>query len=507
MTLGSFTLRPGRRLDPRTPVIVGVGQTLRRPDPTVATEPLDMMVDALRMAAADSGAGSALLQRADSVRVPKVVSWPYSDPGALVAERLGAAPAETVYCSDGGNTPQLLVNDAAEGIVRGERRIVLLVGAEATYTRLRARRDGVWLEWPKQAGARQTRILGETLPGVSEAEGARGLEVPIQIYPIFENALRATGGASLDAHRAKIADLWSRFSAVAAGNPHAWSPRHLAATEINTPTPTNRMIGYPYTKALCANSATDQAAAVILCSVEGARAAGVPEERWVFPWCGADTHDHWFLSQRADLHSSPGLRAAGRAALGRAGLGIDDIAHLDLYACFPSAVQVAAAELGIRLDDPGRTPTVTGGNSFAGGPGNNYVMHAIATMVDVLRADPGSVGLVTGVGWYLTKHAVGLYSTAPPTHEFRRDRPQAEVDGQPRRASTDGFSGNVTVESYTVMHDRDGAPTVALVASLTPDGRRAWGTCRKPDTLAAMTSEEFCGVPAQLGPDGNVDFS
>jgi acetyl-CoA C-acetyltransferase len=266
------------------------------------------------------------------------------------------------------------------------------------------------------------------------------------------------------------------------------------------------MIGYPYTKALCANSATDQAAAVILCSVEAARAAGVPEERWVFPWSGADTHDHWFVSQRADLHSSPGLRAAGRATLALAGLAIDDIAHLDLYACFPSAVQVAAAELGVRLDDPGRAPTVTGGNGFAGGPGNNYVMHAIAAMVDVLRADPGSVGLVTGVGWYLTKHAVGLYSTAPPAQQFQRDRPQGEVDGRPRRAPADGFSGNVTVESYTVMHDRDGAPTVALVACLTLDGRRAWATCRKPDTLAAMTSEEFCGVPAQLGPDGNVEF-
>ncbi|HEV7686589.1 MAG TPA: hypothetical protein VGQ80_08470, partial [Acidimicrobiia bacterium] len=383
---------------------------------------------------------------------------------------------------------------------------VLLVGAEATYTRLRARRDDVWLEWPKQAGAQPTRTIGEARPGFSEAEAARGLELPIQIYPIFENALRAAGGASLDAHRAKIADLWSRFSAVAAGNPHAWSPRHLAAAEISTATPANRIIGYPYTKALCANSATDQAAAVILCSVDAARAAGVPEERWVFPWSGADTHDHWFVSQRADLHSSPALRAAGRAALALAGLGVDDIAHLDLYACFPSAVQVAAAELGIRLDEPGRTPTVTGGNGFAGGPGNNYVMHAIAAMVDALRADPGSVGLVTGVGWYLTKHTVGLYCTAPPTQQFRRDRPQAEVDGQPRRASADGFCGNVTVESYTVMHDRDGAPTVALVACLTPDGRRTWGTCRKPDTLAAMTSEEFCGVPAQVGPNGNVEF-
>ena len=494
-------------LDPRTPVIVGVAQTLRRPDPAVATEPVEMMVDALRHAADDSGAGPSLLEQADSIRVPKVVSWPYADPGALVARRLRADPQETVYCADGGNTPQLLVNDASAAIGRGEHRVVLLVGAEATYTRLRARRHQVWLEWPKQAHTWPTRMMGEPWPGVSEAEAGRGLELPIQIYPIFENAIRSAAGASVAAHRAGIADLWSRFSGVASANPHAWSPQRLGPAEIATPTAANRMVGFPYTKLMCANSDTDQAAAVIVCSVEAARRAGVPEERWVFPWSGADAHDHWFLSERADLHSSPALRAAGRSALALAGLGIDDVAHLDLYACFPSAVQVAAAELGLALDDPARVATVTGGNSFAGAPGNNYGMHAIATMVDVLRSDPGSTGLVSGVGWYLTKHSVGLYSTDPPPQGFRRDNPQAEVDNQPRRAPADDYAGDVTVESYTVMHDRDGDPALGLVACLTPDGRRAWGASRKPDPVAAMTNDDVSGMPAQLGADGTVHFA
>jgi acetyl-CoA C-acetyltransferase len=488
-------------MDPRTPVIVGVAQTLRRPDDLgAATEPVVMMAEALRLAAADSGAGNALLAQADSIQVPKVVSWHYLDPGALVAAELAITPVETVYCADGGNTPQRLVNDAAESILRGERDVVLLVGAEATYTRLEARKRKVWLDWPNQLQGRPSRFVGELEPGVSERERAAGLELPIHIYPVFENALRAASGVTAAEHRDAIAWLWSRFSAVAAGNPHAWSPRERGTAEIATATPDNRMIASPYTKLMCANSATDQAAAVIVCSVEAARQAGIPSDRWVFPWSGADAHDHWYLSERADLHSSPALRAAGREALALSGLGIDELAHLELYACFPSAVQVAAAELGLRLDGD-RVPTVTGGNTFAGAPGNNFGMHSIAAMVSTLRADPDASGLVTGVGWYLTKHAVGIYGAQPPATPFRRSQPQPEVDAGPRRELAEGYSGEVRIESFTVVHGRDGSPTSAVVAGLTPAGNRVWGSATDPAVLRALLDEDLVGTAAHLGAD------
>lgn len=488
-------------LDPRTPVVVGVAQTLRRPDdPATATEPLDLMVEALRLAAADSGAGDALLHRADSIQVPKVVSWPYLDPGALVAAMLGIDPAETVYCADGGNTPQRLVNEAAEAIRRGDRDVVLLVGAEATYTRLQARRRGIWLEWAKQSEGRPSRFMGEPEGGVTAHERDAGLDQPIHIYPLFENALRAAGRVPASRHREHIAEVWSRFSAVAAGNPHAWSPRERTAEEIATVSADNRMIAWPYTKLMCANSATDQAAALILCSAEAARRAHVPTDRWVFPWSGADARDHWYLSQRADLHSSPALRAAGRAALELSGLGVEDLAHVDLYACFPSAVQVAAGELGLPLDGD-RVPTVTGGNTFAGAPGNNFGMHAIATMVETLRADPTAAGLVTGVGWYLTKHAVGVWGAQPPRTPFRRAVPQAEVDARPRRAVLESYFGQVHVESFTVVYDRAGAPASAVVAGLTPAGNRVWGRVHDQNLLRALITDDLVGTAAHLGAD------
>ena len=502
--------------DPRAPVIVGVGQSLRRPgaatDLAGLPEPATMMVDALRSAGEDSGTGDRLLRRADSVRVVDTLSWRYPNAAALVASDLGAHPRETVRSAPGGNGPQLLVNDAAEAIAAGSLDIALIAGAEAVHTRLLARQAGPggsrlrlpWSQGPAEAAP--SRLVGHDRPGVSEAEAARSVSLPIQVYPVFENALRAAAGDGIDEHQARISRLWSRFSAVAARNPHAWSPTERSAEEIRTPSAHNRMVGFPYPKLMNANIQTDQAAALVLCSVEAARAAGVSPDRWVFVSGGSEAEDHWLVSERADLHSSPAIRLAGRTALDLAGIGIDEVGHVDLYSCFPSAVQIAAAELGLGLDDADRPLTVTGGLTFAGGPGNNYATHAIATMVGRLRADPGSHGLVTALGWFATKHAVGVYSTTPPSGGYRRGSPQAEVDALPARQPAPEHEGPVTVESYTVMHERDGTPGLGIVACLLPDGRRAWGNVTDPVVLKDMTHEEQCGRPALLRAGGTLEL-
>ncbi|MDQ6696344.1 MAG: hypothetical protein M3Z46_02660, partial [Actinomycetota bacterium] len=282
-----------------------------------------------------------------------------------------------------------------------------------------------------------------------------------------------------------------------------WIQHAYSADEIATPTPDNRMIGFPYTKRMNSNNAVEQSAAVIMCSVERARALGVAPDRWVFPWAGSDAHDAQFLSNRRDFHSSPAIRAAGRAALRLAEVGVDDLAHVDLYSCFPSAVQIGAAELGLALDRP---LTVTGGLSFAGGPWNNYVMHSIATMVERLRSDAGAVGLVTANGGYVTKHAFGVYSTTPPrtAGRFQWTSPQGEVDAAPTRQVADDWSGPVTVETGTVMHSRDGEPENGLLALLLDDGRRAWGSTQDPDALKLMMTDDLVGQPAQISAEGSV---
>ena len=218
------------------------------------------------------------------------------------------------------------------------------------------------------------------------------------------------------------------------------------------------MVAYPYTKLLTADLQVDQGAATILCTAAAAEAAGVPRERWVFPLAGADAEDHWFLSHRADFHSSPAIRLAGASALALAGSTIDDMAHLDLYSCFPSAVETAAAELGLPLDDPARPLTVTGGLTFGGGPGNNYGTHAVASMVDTLRADPGSRGLVTGLGWYQTKHSVGIYGTAPGRSPVSPDLPSTTTSRSMSRPSS------ATVASRLPRKSAPAHTTVGCVA-------------------------------------------
>lgn len=494
-------------IDPRTPVIVGVAQSVRRPpeagelgaaEVAARPEPIEMMAEVLRLAQADSGASADLLARAQSIRVVSLLSHAYLNPGLLLAERLGASPGETVLSTTGGNSPQSLVNDAAAAIAAGALDIVLITGAEAVYTRMLARRTGADLAWTNQDPATpRPRSFGTDRPGQSPEEATAGLMLPVQFYPLFENALRHAAGESIEEHQDKIAALWSRFSEVAATNPYAWSPQARSAAEIATVAPDNRMVGFPYTKYMNANIQTDQAAALILCSAEAAESAGVPRDRWVFPRSGAEAADHWFVSNRADLCSSPAIRLSAGTAFELDDSSIDDVAHLDLYSCFPSAVQMGAAAVGIALDDR-RPLTVTGGLSFAGGPGNNYVTHSIAAMCERLRADPGSLGLVTALGWYATKHAVGLYSTEPPAGGFRARSVQDAVDALPSRPVVADADGSATVESYTVMHERDGSASLGILACLLEDGSRAWANVNDADELAELTGAEGCGRPVRL---------
>jgi acetyl-CoA C-acetyltransferase len=490
-------------LDPRTPVLVGVGQWSNRVDRgEAAVEPADMMAEALRRAAEDSGAGTRALVGADAVRVSRSLSRHYRNPARLVAERLGASPRDEAVTAIGGNEPQGLVAQASRDIAAGDAEIVLICGAEAWRTRSAIPRDRrEQLGWTRQDDT--VPPARQTAPDFQlnhPAEIARHVYAPPQVYALFEQALRAAAGRSIDDHLVRVSELWARFNAVAVANPHAWIRDPLTAEQIRTPTPDNRWIWWPYTKVMNANSAVEQSAALILCSAASAAALGVPGDRWVFPRAATQAHDTYILSHRHDLRSAPALRAAGRALLALADTGTDELAHVDLYSCFPSAVEVAAAEIGLGLD---RQLTVTGGLSFAGGPWNNYGTHAIATMAEVLRGDAGSLGLVTGVGGYLTKHALGLYSTDPPPEGFRWVDAQDQAEPMPRRELAEAVDGTATVESWAVQHGRYGEAERVLAACLLDDGRRAWALSDDADTVAEMrTGAEQVGRVVKIGPEG-----
>jgi len=489
-------------VDPRTPVLIGYGQVNHRDEidsQTRSVEPADLMAAAARQAA-----DSRVIEAVDSIRVVNVLSAQYRDPGLLLGERIGAANFSTLYSPVGGNVPQSLVNQACLDIQRGRASVVLLAGAETWRTRRGLRAKGSKLVWTVQdESVPVAEVAGDDVPMAGDAEIRIGLDRPAYVYPLFEQALRIANGESVEDHLARVGELWERFNAVAVDNPHAWIRKPVTAKEIRQTGPQNRMISWPYTKLMNSNNMVDQGAALVLTSVEQATRLKVSSDRWVFPHAGTDAHDTPAIADRDELHRCAAIRVAGERALELAGLGIDDVDYVDLYSCFPSAVQVAAAELGLKADDSSRPLTVTGGLTFAGGPWSNYVMHSIATMAELLVANPGRRGLITANGGYLTKHSFGVYRTEPPA-EFRWEDLQPVVDREPTRNGLVEWEGVGTVEAWTTPFDREGRPEKAFLAVRTPDASRALAVIADPDVAAATVPEDIGGAKVAVAPDGSA---
>jgi acetyl-CoA C-acetyltransferase len=494
----------GTTIPGTTPVLVGVGQVVQR-EPNLApdADPVGLAVRALHRAAADAG-NPGLLADADTVLAVPSASWQYADAAALAAERVGATPERTIASSTfGGDGGQLVINHAAQLITDGEASVALLIGAEAGASL--AASGNVTPSWPVQpAEVSPTEVIGVDRQANNSAETAVGLGAPIFMYSLMESAVRGKLGEKPAQHRQKVGRLWSRLSEVASGNPYAWTPTAYTPEQLVEPSADNRMVSEPYTKLLCANLQVDLATGMIMCSAAAAEAAGIPQEKWVFVHAGASGHDEWFVSERADMAASPTIRALGAAALDHAGITVDDLGPVDLYSCFPSAVQIAARELGLPDDDPERPLSVTGGLTFAGGPGNNYGGHAVATMVPLLRADPTAYGLSTSLGWYSTKHALGIYSAQPPAQPFRHLKPL--YDEPPARRALTSYDGEVVVEAFTVPYDRDGAPEAVIVSAITPEGNRLLLRSSEADLVEALLGSDPLGWTLAVTAEGGVSI-
>lgn len=476
----------------RVPVICGVGQSINR-DEIVSSR--DLMEVAARAALAEAAGVDARIQRVITV---DVINDNFPRPATALATRLSLTNAICETTVVGGNTPQWLITRTAEGIANGEYEAALLAGSEALASQKKAREaveppsdpDAVLLDGPADP------VLGTDRFGLGEAEQSIRLFLPIHVYPMFESAMAAEAGRTFEEQRRFIAEFMARNSAVAAKHPYAWFPTEATAQELATVTADNRMTAEPYTKRMNAIMQVDQGAALVITSLALARELGL-EDQAVHIWSGADATEVWCPVQRPDLAHSAGIQAAGRAALDAAGVGIDEIDHLDFYSCFPAAVQAGAEALGVAIDDA-RGLTVTGGLAYFGGPGNNYPMNAVATTVGLLR-EGGGTGLVTGLGWYTTKHSIGVYGAEPAPDGFRRGsttEAQATIDAS-ELPVTLAASGPATVVASTVIYDREGeVATVPVFADL-PDGTRVAANAH-PDELAALAGESLVGRSVHL---------
>ncbi|MEM7287736.1 MAG: hypothetical protein AAF480_15395 [Actinomycetota bacterium] len=473
----------------RTPVIVGAGLISQRvEDPREAREPLALMVDAALDAAADAGA-PRLLREVDRVLVP-VGRWDYGDAGRLIARAVGAAGVDTVAAMP-GVSQQTIMSDAATAIAEGDIETALVVGGEAGHRLLRARIEGVELaDTPPEGEADVVLTPDDKMLPPHERE--RGLGVmPVGYYALMETAWRHARGLSVGAHQARMAARYARFSEVAAANPYGWDRE---ATDVET-IRSARRIAAPYGKHHVSNWSVDQASALLLTSVSAAARVGVPRERWVFPQAFTEANHMVDVAARRHLHRCIGAEVAGPAALDAAGCTTDDLDLVELYTCFPNAIETYADALGLGDD---REWSFTGAMPFAGGPFNNFVLHAVGQAVRHLRGGRHARALVTTVSGVLTKQGFAVLGTEENPHGYRfvdctgetaRRAEVCEIDASHR--------GRASVAGLTVMHDRGGPRTGVIVADL-PDGRRSVAMTSDPALMDDLEREDFVGRPVML---------
>ena len=127
-------------------------------------------------------------------------------------------------------------------------------------------------------------------------------------------------------------------------------------------------------------------------------------------------------------------------------------------------------------------------------------------MTEELRAHPGEIGLVSGLSYFATSHAIGIYSTTPPPQAFRHEDLQGAIDRNPIEVVDPELTGEVTVETYTIAHDREVGPVAATFAVRDAAGTRGWATLGKMDELRSIAGSELIGTKGSLGHDGTLEL-
>lgn len=455
-------------------------------------EPLAAWAEALRATGVDPA-------RLDSLDVVYCQSWPYDDPPRRLADAVGASPRRLHYSGIGGTTPLVLIAEAAERIAAGQADVCAIVAGEALATVRALKKAGQRPAWSDRDPDRKPFPFEAPF---HPSEVAHGVFQAYSTFAMRDVARRASTGIGVVDHRRSLGELFAPMTAVAAANPHAWFREEQTPAEVSEATPENRLVAFPYTKRLVAVMDVDLASAVVVASPDAAAAMRLPKERRVAVMGWGRARDPDYVAEHADLAGSPGMAAALQGALRCADLSIDDVAHLDLYSCFPSSVSFALDALGLDATDSRAPFTVTGGLPYAGGPGSGYALGAVAAMADRLVQESGATAMVTGVGMHLSRHAaVVLGSRAAPFGGGEQAEPVS-----PTRVIADHHDGSVEVAAYTVHHGPDGMPTEALLVCDVDRRTRCYAKATQPDLLLALEVDEWVGRRVDLVREGDVNM-
>ncbi|MFW9988447.1 MAG: hypothetical protein ACFFC3_07315 [Candidatus Odinarchaeota archaeon] len=492
-----------------TPVIIGAAQITQRKDVDQPLDPLTLIANATKKAIAMSGTDE-LRDAIDTLYMSTISSWSYEDASENLSNILGIKPIQQYTAPISGNVPQLLVNKAAKAISLNKNKVILIAGGEASYSKYRADKEGITLNWPEFPIGAIDKIHEATNFYSSKFEINYRLANPIYPYALIETALRAQSGRSLKEHLDNIGMVYERFSKIATANPYAWEQNHFKAEEIITPKSDNRIICHPYTKRMVANLYVDQAAALILTNEKIANKLSINRKLWVYPMGGADIYNIHYITQRPKLYNSPAIREASKLALKQAGLNLSNIDAFDLYSCFPCMVEIARQEIGIPEDDP-RDLTITGGLSFFGGPLSSYSMHAIVTAIDIIQKNPSKKIMILANGGFNTSESVGIYGSDPPAIEWARqqfDDIQQKIEAKILPELIEKANGNFTIEAYTIIYDRKGLPEYGVVIGSLQSGERTLAFISEDfNKLMSLEEQELIGKTYSIkyDPGGKIN--
>ncbi len=480
----------------KSPIIIGVAQYSQPKDTPQPLDPLNLMVKTCQMALTDTGLNDIndIKNLIDSVYMVNILSWSYKDAPEELSKILGIKPVKKVYLPGGGDSPQMLVNRAAKAISSGESQVILITGGEAAYSVYREKKRKITLDWPKR---KKPEYMEDTkFYGTTSFENKYGLFYASCSYAMFETAVRAASGRTLEEHRKHIGKLFEYYSKIASKNPYAWSQKSYTAEEITTPSPKNRYVVHPYTKHMCSNMYVDQSASLIMTSEKIAETLKIDPKLWIYPMGGADLKNIINISQRPKLYESPAARKGSQLALEQAGLTLKEIDLFDIYSCFPSIVQIIRNELGLSEDDP-RDFTLTGGLPYFGGPMSNYSMHAIIEAVNIIRENPSKKIMVVANGGYNTKQSFGIYGTKTPTipwNERDDSEIQQSIFSKSLPKPIEEATSQITIEAYTIYYNRDGIPKRVIVLGHLDNGRRTLAIiAAKPELLVKLDQQELVG--------------
>lgn len=478
-------------------MIIGVGQyTLRDKIDHNKVSSIVLAQKAIETSVEDTGQRE-ILEYVDSLSVVDMFSEEDVSQAEKLCKHIGITPVFFEDTTIGGNTPQWLINKTADKIMRGDCKVAVLAGAENFYRKASRYQFNL-----KDLDDRVNKLsalptaVGDNRNGTSTYEQFYGLTLPHRIYPLFENALRYHLKLTPEEYRIYLKSYYDNLSSVAKDNPYAWFNGGSSSESIVSISDNNPLFNYPYTKHMNPNPFVNQGCALIMTDTETAKDLGVAEDKWVYLHGGADAADRWYVSERINYYSSPAINLIVDAALSQAGILRDDIDFYDLYSCFPCAALIAANEIGLPLS-PLPNISITGGLSFFGAPGSNYTMHAIANAVVRLRSNPGEFGLISGLGWYITKHAVGVYSRRKPKKEWlikSSESLQAKINAMEAPKLTQSPRGYATIETYTVLNEGSLNPPFSIIVARDESGGRFLATTSR-ETSEAMLSDnmEFIG--------------